>query len=287
MRILGILLCCLILGLSTVAFAEQPTTVFSKVVATKNMQGEIPEIDGLRYTNLQKSVNGILNSKVKDLLAQVGGSGTVSYEVKLNRPSLVGILLKATNGGRTAYQAVNLDMTTGNEFSIRDFVGEGNAVHEILGAYEGVLFADNGIYTTRTSSGAAYSNFVSYSKLFPLLRTGEAGRLLTVYGLTRAAEDKVVTVKAGELLALQLESNRTTGYSWFVEGNGYAGQFYELGRSYVLPGNAANNRTGMPGLEIIVFGAQEPGEYKVNMEYKRAWEKGSGFDKFSFTVKVL
>ena len=286
MRILGILLCCLILGLSTVAFAEQPTTVFSKVVATKNMQGEIPEIDGLRYTNLQKSVNGILNSKVKDLLAQVGGSGTVSYEVKLNRPSLVGILLKATIGGRTAYQAVNLDMTTGNEFSIRDFVGEGNAVHEILGAYEGVLFADNGIYT-RTSSGAAYSNFVSYSKLFPLLRTGEAGRLLTVYGLTRAVEDKVVTVKAGELLALQLESNRTTGYSWFVEGNGYAGQFYELGRSYVLPGNAANNRTGMPGLEIIVFGAQEPGEYKVNMEYKRAWEKGSGFDKFSFTVKVL
>ena len=286
MRILGILLCCLILGLSTVAFAEQPTTVFSKVVATKNMQGEIPEIDGLRYTNLQKSVNGILNSKVKDLLAQVGGSGTVSYEVKLNRPSLVGILLNATNGGRTAYQAVNLDMTTGNEFSIRDFVGEGNAVHEILGAYEGVLFADNGIYT-RTSSGAAYSNFVSYSKLFPLLRTGEAGRLLTVYGLTRAVEDKVVTVKAGELLALQLESNRTTGYSWFVEGNGYAGQFYELGRSYVLPGNAANNRTGMPGLEIIVFGAQEPGEYKVNMEYKRAWEKGSGFDKFSFTVKVL
>lgn len=286
MRILGILLCCLILGLSTVAFAEQPTTVFSKVVATKNMQGEIPEIDGLRYTNLQKSVNGILNSKVKDLLAQVGGSGTVSYEVKLNRPSLVGILLKATNGCRTAYQAVNLDMTTGNEFSIRDFVGEGNAVHEILGAYEGVLFADNGIYT-RTSSGAAYSNFVSYSKLFPLLRTGEAGRLLTVYGLTRAVEDKVVTVKAGELLALQLESNRTTGYSWFVEGNGYAGQFYELGRSYVLPGNAANNRTGMPGLEIIVFGAQEPGEYKVNMEYKRAWEKGSGFDKFSFTVKVL
>lgn len=286
MRILGILLCCLILGLSTVAFAEQPTTVFSKVVATKNMQGEIPEIDGLRYTNLQKSVNGILNSKVKDLLAQVGGSGTVSYEVKLNRPSLVGILLKATNGGHTAYQAVNLDRTTGNEFSIRDFVGEGNAVHEILGAYEGVLFADNGIYT-RTSSGAAYSNFVSYSKLFPLLRTGEAGRLLTVYGLTRAVEDKVVTMKAGELLALQLESNRTTGYSWFVEGNGYAGQFYELGRSYVLPGNAANNRTGMPGLEIIVFGAQEPGEYKVNMEYKRAWEKGSGFDKFSFTVKVL
>ena len=54
-----------------------------------------------------------------------------------------------------------------------------------------------------------------------------------------------------------------------------------------MPVNAANNRTGMPGLEIIVFGAQEPGEYKVNMEYKRAWEKGSGFDKFSFTVKVL
>ena len=37
MRILGILLCCLVLGLSSVAFAEQLTTVYSKVVATKNM----------------------------------------------------------------------------------------------------------------------------------------------------------------------------------------------------------------------------------------------------------
>ena len=60
MRILGILLCCLMLGLSSVAFAEQLTTVYSKVVATKNMQGEIPEIDGLRYTNLQKNANSIL-----------------------------------------------------------------------------------------------------------------------------------------------------------------------------------------------------------------------------------
>lgn len=109
--------------------------------------------------------------------------------------------------------------------------------------------------------------------------------MLTVYGLTRAVEDKVVTVKAGELLALQLESNRTTGYSWFVEGNGYAGQFYELGRSYVLPGNAANNRTGMPGLEIIVFGAQEPGEYKVNMEYKRAWEKAAALTNSALLLK--
>ena len=284
MKILGILLFCLML--SSVALANQPTTVYSKVVATKSMQGELPELDGLRYTNLQKNANGILASKAKDLLAQVGGSGTVSYEVKLNRPSLVGILLKATNGGRTAYQAVNLDTTTGAEFSIRDFVGEGNAVHEILGSYEDVLFADEGLYT-RARAGAAYSNFVSYRKLFPLLRVGDASRLLTVYGLTRAVEDKVVTMKAGELLALQLESNRTTGYSWAVAEKGYAGMFYELGRSYMMPANAANNKAGMPGLEIIVFGAQEPGEYKVELEYKRAWEKGAGFDKFDFTVKVL
>ena len=145
-----------------------------------------------------------------------------------------------------------------------NFVGEGNAVHEILGAYEGVLFADNGIYT-RTSSGAAYSNFVSYSKLFPLLRTGEAGRLLTVYGLTRAVEDKVVTVKAGELLALQLESNRTTGYSWFVEGNGYAGQFYELGRSYVLPGKCCQQPDRNAWIRNNCFRC--PGAGRIQGEY--------------------
>lgn len=284
MKILGILLCCLMF--CSVALADSPTTVFSKIVSTKSIQGEIPEIDGLPYTNLQKNVNGILEAKVKDLLNQVGGSGTISYEVKMNRPTLVGILLKANNGAQTAYQAVNLDMTTGAEFGIRDFVGEGNAIHEILGAYESALFADKGVYT-RAAKGTEYNNFISYRKLFPLMRTGEAGRLLTVYGMTRAVEDKVVTVNAGELLALQLESNRTTGYSWFVEESGYAGQFYELGRSYILPSDAVNNKAGMPGLEIIVFGAQEPGEYKVNMEYKRSWEKGPGFDKFSFTVKVL
>lgn len=286
MRILGVLLCSLLLSLSAVAFADQPTTVYSKVVATNTMQGEIPEIDGLSYTNLQKNANGILAAKVKELVAQVGGSGTVSYEVKLNRPSLVGILLKATNGGRTAYQSVNLDMTSGNEFTIHEFIGDGNAIHEILKPYDSVLFAEAGLYT-RAAPGAAYSDFVPYRKLFPLLRIGESARLLNVFGVTRAVEDKVVTMKAGELLALQLEANRTTGYSWSVENNGYAGKFYEVGRSYLLPSDAANNKAGMPGVEVIVFGAQEPGTYKVNLEYKRSWEKGAGFDRFSFTVKVL
>lgn len=286
MKFLGILICCLMLGLSSVTFAEQPTTVFSKIVNTKSMQGEIPELDGLRYANLQKNANNILADKTRKMLGQIGGSGTISYEVKLNRSALVGILLKANNGSRTVYQAVNLDTTTGSEFSISDFVGTGNEVQEILGSYEGVLFADRGLYT-RTNEGNAYDKFVPYNQLLSILRVGDAGRILTAYGVTRAVEDKFMTLKAGELLVLQLEANRTTGYSWAVENNGYPNKFYEVGRSYVMPANAANNKVGMPGQEIIVFGAQESGEYRITMEYKRSWEKGSGFDKFGFTVRVL
>lgn len=283
MRIVGLLLG--LLMVCSISFAEQPTTVFSKVISNSSVQGEVPELDGLPYTNLQKNANKILADQSKQLLNKIGGKGTVGYEVKLNRSTLVSILLRASNGNKTVFQAVNLDTTTGGEFSVRDFVGEGNAVQEIMGANESVLFAEDGIFT-RPASGEAYQKFVPYRKLFPVLRIGDSGRLLKVYGLTRAVEDKIITIKAGELLALQLDANRTTGYSWAVEGNGYPGKFYELGRSYLMPANAANNKAGMPGKEILVFGGQEPGEYKVNMEYKRAWEKGVGFDKFSFVVRV-
>ena len=46
-------------------------------------------------------------------------------------------------------------------------------------------------------------------------------------------------------------------------------------------------RSDLKGNHFLPVQACTAEEYKVNMEYKRAWEKGSGFDKFSFTVKVL
>ena len=41
----------------------------------------------------------------------------------------------------------------------------------------------------------------------------------------------------------------------------------------------------MPGVEILVFTAQEPGTYNLKLDYKRPWER-IGIDSFNFTVVV-
>ena len=76
-------------------FADQQTTVLSAPVTFSKADGTLPYIDGSNDAVLEKQANNILQDKAKKLLQDVGGQGSISYEVKLNRPSLVGVLLKA------------------------------------------------------------------------------------------------------------------------------------------------------------------------------------------------
>jgi hypothetical protein len=102
-------------------FADQQTTVLSAPASFSKTDGMLPYIDGSNDVTLEKQANNILQEKAKKLLQDVGGQGHISYEVKLNRPSLVGVLLKAENNGRVAYQGVNIDLTSGREFTAGDF----------------------------------------------------------------------------------------------------------------------------------------------------------------------
>ena len=43
--------------------------------------------------------------------------------------------------------------------------------------------------------------------------------------------------------------------------------------------------TGVAGTEILFLNVNESGTYKVQMEYKRPWERIS-LDKFTFTISV-
>ncbi|MGM9562018.1 MAG: protease inhibitor I42 family protein [Phascolarctobacterium sp.] len=269
---------CLLLCLPV--FADQQTTVLQEQATINKASATLPYIDGSNDVAYEKQLNTLIRETATKLSKEVGG-GSVSYEVKLNRPSLVSILMCATNGSRTVYAGLNLDLTTGKEFTVTDFFVDKEEVQQALGDYERVLFAENGFYLQQEKYGE-YSAFVPYAKVLNHMRIGEAGRIMQVARLTNAASGKTLVLDKPGLLALKLNANPSTGYSWQVSASSAA--VTKVGSSFTIV-REEEAMVGAPGTEIIFLNVQEPGTYTVNMEYKRPWEKLS-LDKFSFTVVV-
>lgn len=269
---------CLLLCLPV--FADQQTTVLQEEATINKASATLPYIDGSNDVAYEKQLNTLIRETATKLSKEVGG-GSVSYEVKLNRPSLVSILMCATNGSRTVYAGLNLDLTTGKEFTVTDFFVDKEEVQQALGDYERVLFAENGFYLQQEKYGE-YSAFVPYAKVLNHMRIGEAGRIMQVARLTNAASGKTLVLDKPGLLALKLNANPSTGYSWQVSASSAA--VTKVGSSFTIV-REEEAMVGAPGTEIIFLNVQEPGTYTVNMEYKRPWEKLS-LDKFGFTVVV-
>ena len=278
MKILLTTILCLLLCLP--ALADQQTTVLQEQATINKASATLPYIDGSNDVAYEKQLNTLIRETATKLSKEVGG-GSVSYEVKLNRPSLVSILMCATNGSRTVYAGLNLDLTTGKEFTVTDFFVDKEEVQQALGDYERVLFAENGFYLQQEKYGE-YSAFVPYAKVLNHMRIGEAGRIMQVARLTNAASGKTLVLDKPGLLALKLNANPSTGYSWQVSASSAA--VTKVGSSFTIV-REEEAMVGAPGTEIIFLNVQEPGTYTVNMEYKRPWEKLS-LDKFSFTVVV-
>lgn len=276
MKITGLFLA--LMMLASAAFAEQPATVYSRVV-TGSVSGVIPETDGLDNVDLQKSANRVLNDAAGNLAGQLG-SCNLSYTVTLNRPTVVGILLKAENASGVLYKGLNIDLTSGKEMPLTEIFRSGETFTGITGSYNDALLYEDGLHL-RDAAGSAYTRVVPYKDLLPAVRAAAASRILPVIKMTRAVEERLVPVKPGALLAVKLDANRSTGYSWQVHASD-AASVYEIGRSYLMPINM-DSQTGVMGSEIIFLAVQNPGNYKVTMEYKRGWEM-MGVQQFSFDI---
>lgn len=279
MKLKSILTACLLLAFSVPAFADQQTTVLTEKVQLKRASLQIPFIDGSNDVALEKQANQLLREEAQKLAKDVDGD--VSFEVKLNRPSVISVLMQATDGTRTAYKGMNIDLTTGREFSVTDFFVDNDATKNALGNYENVLFGDEGLYVREEEDGP-YSRYVPYADLLTSMRIGEAGRLLQISRLTANAADKMLEMDAGSLLALKLDSNPSTGYGWSVKKDQDA--IVKVGSSFTML-NDNQQAMGAPGVEIMMLAAQKPGTYKVTLEYKRPWEQLT-LNRFSFTVIV-
>lgn len=260
-------------------FADQQTTVLQERAALGKVSATLPYIDGSNDVGLEKKANALIRETANKLAKEVGGS--ISYEVKLNRPSLVSLLLTADNGQEKAYAGLNIDLTTGQQFYVTDFFIDNEQVKNALGDYEKVLFGEDGFYLQEKKYGA-YERFVPYAELLSYMRIGEAGRIMQVARVTSAAAGKTLIMAKAGLLALKLDANPSAGYGWQMNTN--SANVNIVGSSFTIP-REEEARVGTPGVEIMFLNVQQPGTYTIKMEYKRPWEKIS-LDNFTFTVVV-
>ena len=255
MKILLTTLLCLCLSLPVLA--DQQTTVLTEQTSVGKATAMLPYIDGSNSAELEKQANALVRDAAAKLVKEVGGQGSVTYKVMLNRPSLVSLLLEADNGGRKAYTGLNLDLTTGKEFEVTYFFVDNDNVKNALGNYDNVLFGE-----------------------VTSLRIGEAGRLLQLAKITDKAAGKTLRLPASGLMALKLDSNPSTGYGWQFSCSSPA--VSKVGSSFTIP-RADEERMGAPGVEILVLAVTKPGTYNIRMDYKRSWEKMS-LQSFNFIV---
>lgn len=275
------------------AFAWQPTTVLTKIEKSGTSFTHIPVIDGANNEALEANANSILNAVAADLRKRVGRDGLVDYKVTLNRPSLVSILLSGANSkGEKFFKPVNIDLTSGKEFSLNDFLQDGMARREVMDDdFTDILFGEDGVFTAKKKYDMP-NTFTTYEKLIPLMRIGEVGRLIPIHRITDKVEGKVLNLKKGDMFAIQLKSNPTTGYRWSAQipggdniPEGEKGILL-VGSSFMIPKDTPRGMTGVGGYEILFFAAREVGTYDMKMVYGRPWEGNAAASSLNFTVDI-
>lgn len=264
--------------LAVPCFADQRTTVLDAVSSNGSGKVVTPYIDGSTDTVMESSLNSIIKEEAQKLVKKAGKNANLSYEITLNRPSLVSLLLKA-EGSKTYYKGLNLDITTGKEFTLNDFFVKNDDIKNIVDLKDFVL-SENAILYPQNNF-ANYSNVVDYEKVINNVRVGEAGRIFQVARLTDKSENKTLHLQGAGLVAIKLASNPSTGYSWQIAPS--AG-VKEAGRSFNMPA-LTDGRTGVPGEEIIVFAVSGKGMHSINFQYKRAWER-SFAQSFKVNIEV-
>jgi inhibitor of cysteine peptidase len=80
-----------------------------------------------------------------------------------------------------------------------------------------------------------------------------------------------VTVTVGQVLVVELPSNRTTGYEWNYRIVG--GVFEQVGQREFMEDAHPFGMVGVGGTEIWRFRAVKGGRQTLRLDYVRPWEK--------------
>ena len=94
----------------------------------------------------------------------------------------------------------------------------------------------------------------------------------TTTTLTERDNGRDVRVCVGQVLAVKLASNPTTGYGW-TEHKPAETVLQQVSEPTYVPDMAPPGMVGVGGTETLEFKAVKPGQQSLQIEYKRSWEK--------------
>jgi len=97
------------------------------------------------------------------------------------------------------------------------------------------------------------------------------------------ASGKEIELKKGQILAIVLESNPTTGYTWEVQGPLDEQVLRQMGEAEF---KAASDQLGAPGVLTFRFQAMGTGRTTLQLVYHRPWEEGVEPLK-TFSIQVV
>ncbi len=101
--------------------------------------------------------------------------------------------------------------------------------------------------------------------------------------LQKQDNGKEITVKAGQVIQIQLEAIGGTGYWWYVQS--LDARPVELLSEKTR--TVSDGRMGGPVLGLWTFQAKEPGTAEIKMDYYRSWEGiAKAADHFQIRIKV-
>jgi inhibitor of cysteine peptidase len=112
---------------------------------------------------------------------------------------------------------------------------------------------------------------------------GSSGSTTTV---TQKDSGQAVELAVGDRLAVQLESNPTTGFQWNPAAAPDRAVLTLAGKGYEPSENAEEGLVGAGGTETWTYEAAGAGTTKVELEYYRPFDPGDVAGRFTVTVTV-
>lgn len=104
--------------------------------------------------------------------------------------------------------------------------------------------------------------------------------------LDASADGSTQQLKVGEVLAITLESNPSTGYGWFATSSNPEVVAQTGDSQYQEPQSTSRTPTlGAAGTETLSFQAKKVGTATLTLDYKRGWETNVAPEK-TITIMV-
>lgn len=259
-------LLCFTLPAQVLAFGH--ITLVREQYKDGSARGDVPYVDGLKDPALQANVNHLIKEKANELGRKAGGKAALSYEVTVNRPTLFSIVLKA-EGNKTVYGGMNLDALHGTLLEDRDLLYTNAPDYKNNLEGKSFVYAEDGAHVASSVDGP-YDTVVPYTKFLKAIDVAEGARLLTSYKLTQNAQDMTLDLKAGELIAMYLDANPTSGNNWVLVDKSAQPGFLNLGHSFYLPMQNPTGAAGSPGTTILFCSFTNPGDYTIRALYTKS-----------------